>query len=172
MDPEQDVTLIATGTLTNPVTPLVSGGVAPAMLGPPATFRAEDEGMRLLLNTADYKLPMMMSGVATTHRWVADNESAARRLIQALAEGVAFAHREKEQTKALIARHIQADDEGLLERTYNALLPGWETDQHALPDAVRYDVEAAARDNPAARGLRPEQLVDNRLVDELDRAGF
>jgi NitT/TauT family transport system substrate-binding protein len=172
MEPEQDVTLIATGNLTNSVTSLLSGGVAAAMLGPPATFRAEDEGMRLLLNTADYKLPMMMSGVATTHKWVAANESAARRLIQALAEGVAFAHKEKERTKALIAQHIQADDPGLLERTYNALLPGWETDQHALPDAVRYDVEAAARDNPAARNLRPEQLVDNRLVDELDRAGF
>ena len=172
MDPEQDVTLIATGNLTNSVTSLVSGRVAAAMLGPPATFRAEDEGMRLLLNTADYKLPMMMSGVATTHQWVAANESAARRLIQALAEGVAFAHKEKERTKALIGQHIQADDPGLLERTYNALLPGWETDQHALPDAVRYDVEAAAKDNPAARSLRPEQLVDNHLVDELDRAGF
>jgi NitT/TauT family transport system substrate-binding protein len=172
MDPEGDVTLIATGNLTNSVTSLISGGVAAAMLGPPATFRAEDEGMRLLLNTADYKLPMMMSGVATTHQWVAANESAARRLIQALAEGVAFAHNEKERTKAIIAQHIQADDPGLLERTYTALLPGWETDQHALPDAVRYDVEAAAKENPAARNLRPEQLVDNHLVDELDRAGF
>jgi NitT/TauT family transport system substrate-binding protein len=172
MDPEADVTLIATGNLTNSVTSLLSGGVAAAMLGPPATFRAEDEGMRLLLNTADYKLPMMMSGVATTRRWVAANESAARRLIQAIAEGVAFAHREQERTKEIIAQHIQADDPGLLERTYNALLPGWETDPHALPDAVRYDVEAAARENPAARNLRPEQLVDNRLVDELDRAGF
>ncbi len=172
MDPDADVTLIATGNLTNSVTSLVSGGVAAAMLGPPATFRAEDEGMRLLLNTADYKLPMMMSGVATTRRWVAANESAARRLIQAIAEGVAFAHKEKARTKEIIAQHIQADDPGLLERTYNALLPGWETDQHALPDAVRYDVEAAAKDNPAARNLRPEQLVDNHLVDELDRAGF
>jgi NitT/TauT family transport system substrate-binding protein len=172
MDPEADVTLIATGNLTNSVTSLVSGGVAAAMLGPPATFRAEDEGMRLLLNTADYKLPMMMSGVATTHRWLGANESAARRLIQAIAEGVAFAHKEKERTKAIIAQHIQADDPALLERTYNALLPGWETDQHALPDAVRYDVEAAAKENPAARSLRPEQLVDNRLVDDLDRAGF
>src|SRR5205807_1664884 len=83
--------------LTNSVTSLVQGAVAAAMLGPPATFRAEDEGMRLLLNTADYKLPMMMSGVATTHKWVAANESVARRLIQALAEGVAFAHRERER---------------------------------------------------------------------------
>ncbi|HEY7065194.1 MAG TPA: ABC transporter substrate-binding protein [Chloroflexota bacterium] len=172
MDPEADVTLIATGNLTNSVTSLVQGAVAAAMLGPPATFRAEDEGMRLLLNTADYKLPMMMSGVATTHKWVAANESVARRLIQALAEGVAFAHREKDRTKEIIAQHIQADDPALLERTYNALLPGWETDQHALPDAVRYDVEAAAKENPAARTLRPEQLVDNHLVDELDRAGF
>ena len=89
-----------------------------------------------------------------------------------MAEGVAFAQRNPERTKEIIGQYTQTDDARLLDRTYAALAPVWERSPHAPPDVLRADLEAVALDVPAARSARPEDFVDNRLVDELERSGF
>ena len=40
------------------------------------------------------------------------------------------------------------------------------------PEAIRFDLETAAGDNPAARDARPEQFYDNRLIERLEQQGF
>ena len=93
LNPEGDVTYVATGNLTNSLGALLSGNVAAALLAPPVSFRAEDEGMRLLVNTEDYEVRAILSGIAASRAWVDRNEDVATRVIQALAEGLAFSVR-------------------------------------------------------------------------------
>jgi NitT/TauT family transport system substrate-binding protein len=171
MDASRDVTLIATGDMANSLQALLSGAVAGGLLSPPGTFRAEDAGLRLLVDTTEWSLPGL-SGVAARREWIAANEPIARASVQALAEGLAFLHRDKERTKQIIGQHTQNDDARLLERTYVAMVPGWERYPYVSLDAIRLELDWLAEDNPAAADLRAEQFVDNRFVDELDRAGF
>ncbi len=171
LDAERDATMIATGNTANSLQALLSGAVSAALLAPPMTFRAEDEGMRLLVDTLDWGLPGA-SGIAARREWIAANEPLARGAVQALAEGIAFVHREKERTKQLIGKHTQNDDPILLERTYVAMLPTWSRDPYVPLDAIRLEIGWLAEEVPAARGLRPEQFVDRRFVEELDRSGF
>src|SRR5581483_609559 len=121
----RNVTLIATGDIANSLQALLTGAVSAGLLSPPATFRAEDAGLRLLVDTTDWGLPGL-SGVAARREWIAANEPLARAAVQALAEGLAYLHRDKEGTKQIIAKHTQNDDPALLERTYVAMVPGWE----------------------------------------------
>jgi hypothetical protein len=51
-------------------------------------------------------------------------------------------------------------------------VPGWERTLYAPPEALRADLESLAEEVPAARGARPDQFVDNRFVEELERSGF
>jgi ABC-type nitrate/sulfonate/bicarbonate transport system substrate-binding protein len=146
--------------------------VAAAMISPPSTFQAEDEGMRLLVDTADYHIQAITSGIAGSRGWIAANPDLVRRTLQAVAEGIAFVHRNKERTKAIMGRYGGLEDPVLLERTYQAQLPNWQQSMRVPPEAVRGDLEAVASDNPAARGARPEQFIDNRPVDDLEREGF
>jgi NitT/TauT family transport system substrate-binding protein len=172
LDPERDVTLVVTGNVPNSTASLISGAVAAAMISPPATFQAEDEGMRLLVDTTEYQIQSITSGIAGSRTWIADNADLARRTLQAIAEGIAFAHRDKERTKAIIGRYAGTEDAILLERTYHAQLPNWQKDLRVPPEAIRGDLEFVANDNPAARSARPEQLIDNRPLEELERQGF
>ncbi len=172
LDPERDVTLVATGNVPNSLSALLAGAVDAAMLSPPATFRAEDEGLRLLVDTAEYRYPTILQGVAARRSWLAQHEDLARRVLQALSEGLAFAQQQKERTKEIIGQYTQNADPVTLERTYHALVPGWERIPYAPPEAIRSDLEAVVEDNPAARSAQPEQFVDNRLVEALDRGGF
>ncbi|HZR98852.1 MAG TPA: ABC transporter substrate-binding protein [Chloroflexota bacterium] len=172
LDPERDVTYVTTGQITESVTALLTGAVDAALLSPPGTFRAEDEGMRLLVNTQEYNFAAVISGIASTRGWVGAHEDLARRALQAIAEGIAYSHREKEPTKAIIARWTQTDDPVLLERTYVTVAPGWERSLRVPPEAIRNELDGIAADLPAARDAAPEQFYDNRLIDALERDGF
>jgi NitT/TauT family transport system substrate-binding protein len=171
MDLERDATVIATGNIANSFQAIVSGAVAGGLLSPPATFQAEDEGMRLLVDTTEWGLPGL-SGVAARREWIASNEPLARAAVQALAEGLAFLHRDKERTKQFIGKYTQTDDTRLLERTYVAMLPGWERSPVVSTDAIRLELDWLVEEMPAARNLRAEQFVDNRFAEQLERSGF
>lgn len=171
LDPERDVTFIATGNITNSTTSLLSGAVDAAMLSPPGMFKAEDEGMRLLVDTTEYRYPSI-GGVAVSRAWMARNEDVVRRALQAYGEGLAFALDQPERTKAIIGKYSQLDDPRLLDRTYAALVPGWERIPYARPELLRPELDDLAAEFPAARDARPEQFVDNRFVEALEREGF
>jgi ABC-type nitrate/sulfonate/bicarbonate transport system substrate-binding protein len=172
LDPERDVTMISMAQSGDTLVSLLNGAVAATVLSPPAVFRAEDEGMRMLVDITEYHYPAVLMGIAGGRAWVAQNEELTRGTLQALAEAVVFTHRDKERTKQVIARWTQSDDAVMMERTYNALLAGWERDFHVPAEALRTELDALAVDLPVARDARPEQFYDNRFVDELERGGF
>src|SRR5262249_1661452 len=142
------------------------------MLSPPASFRAEDAGMSLLDDTADYQYATIVSGIAASRAWAAQHEELVRRALQAVAEGVAVARQNKERTMAIIGKYAQTDHARLLERPYEATLPAWEKSLFAPPGALRNDLDALASEVPAARDASTEQFVDNHFVEALDREGF
>ncbi len=172
LDPDRDVTMVATGNVNNSLAALRSGAVAAGMISAAARYEAEEGGLRLLVDTAEYNYPAIIQGIAVSRRWLSANADVARRVLQAHAEGVAFARRDKERTKEIIARYAQLSDPVALERAYEAYAPGWEFDLRAPAEGVRGDLEALAQENPAAREFRPEQFVDNTLVEALEREGF
>jgi NitT/TauT family transport system substrate-binding protein len=172
LDPDRDATLIQVGSSPDILSAMLTGALAAGMFSPPLTFLAEDHGMRLLVDTGDYNYPMIFQGIASSRAWVARNEDLTRRTIQAIAEGLAFAHRQKERTKEIIAKYTKTEDPQVVEKTYNLGVARWERVPYAPPDALRSDLEMLAEEVPAARDARPEQFVDNRFIEELDRGGF
>src|SRR4051812_23961963 len=97
LDPARDATHIPPRQSTDALTALLTGAVAATMLTPPTSFRAEDEGMRLLVDTEEYHYPTILSGVAASRAWADQHEDLMRRALQAVAEGVAFARQNKER---------------------------------------------------------------------------
>ena len=172
LDPDRDVTLIQVGSTTDSLMAMLAGAVAAGMLSPPGMFQADDEGLRLLVDTGDYRYPLILEGIAASRAWVARNEDLTRRTLQAIAEALAFAHQQKERTKEIIGKYTRVESPVLLERTYTTLVPGWDRTLHLPLEALRVELEALAPEVPAAREARPEQFVDQRFVEELDRGGF
>lgn len=168
----RDVTTVSTGSVANSTTVLLGNAVSGAMLLIPGIFQAEDAGMRMLVNAADYRMPTIIAGIAASRGWVARNEDQARHVLQAIAEGVAVAHQNKERTKQIIAQYTQVDDPRLLERTYEAAAPNWEKTLVVPPAAIQAELDSLMADNPAARDARPEQFIDNRLAVALEQSGF
>jgi ABC-type nitrate/sulfonate/bicarbonate transport system substrate-binding protein len=115
----------------------------------------------------------ILSGISASRAWVGRNEDVALRVLQALAEGTAFAVNNKERMIEIAAQYLQTNDMELMERSYNAQAPAWKRGTlRVQPEAIRFDLDTAAVDNPAARDARPEQFYDNRLVEILEQQGL
>ena len=171
LDPERDVIRLQLGGSPEKLAALFSGAIDATLLATDR-FIADEQGMRMLVDVGDYNYPLVLQGIAASRGWIASNEDLTRRTLQALAEGVAFAHQQKERTKAIIAKYTATEDPRMLEQMYTLIVPRWERTLHVPPDALRNELAALADDVPAARDARPEQFLDTRFVDELDRAGF
>lgn len=68
--------------------------------------------------------------------------------------------------------YIDSNDAALLERTYAANSATWEKTLIAPAAAVQNELDGVVADNPAARDAKPEQFLDNRLAEELERGCF
>jgi NitT/TauT family transport system substrate-binding protein len=172
LDPDRDVVLIQAGSTNDMFTGMLTGALSAGMFSPPVTFLAEEQGMRLLVDVGDYNYPLILQGIAASRGWIARNEDLTRRAIQGLAEGLAFAHRNKGRTIEILRKYTQTDDVALLEKTYDAVITRWERTLHAPPEAIRRELASLADEIPAARDARPDQFLDSRFVEELDRSGF
>jgi NitT/TauT family transport system substrate-binding protein len=171
LDPARDVMRLQLPTTPEKLSALLSGIIVATILGTESAA-ADDAGMHILADLADYDYPLVLQGIAARREWAAENHDLTRRTIQALAEGLAFAHLQKEPTKRIIGRWTQSDDLAALERTYNLLTPRWERSLAVPLIAMQNELTLRAEELPAARDARPEQFFDNRIVDELERGGF
>ncbi|HEY7068212.1 MAG TPA: ABC transporter substrate-binding protein [Chloroflexota bacterium] len=171
LDPNRDVIRLQLPTTPEKIAALLSGIVVATTLGTERST-AEDAGMHMLADLADYDYPLILQGIAASRGWVAQNDDVTRRTIQALAEGLAFAHQQKEATKRIMGKYTQSDDPQSLERVYNLLTPRWERSLAVPAAAIRNELALRAEEVPAARDARPEQFVDNHYADELEQSGF
>jgi ABC-type nitrate/sulfonate/bicarbonate transport system substrate-binding protein len=172
LDIDRDLNALAMAQITDNYVALVGGVVDAAVIGAPQLFQAEDEGLRLLADPSQYALYTMSQGITARRPWVAEHEAIVRGLLRAIAEGIAYAEQRKERTKEIMGQYAQTDDAVLLERTYDLLHDKWERTLRVPPEALQGDIAALADEVPAARDVRPEQLVDTRYVDEMTSEGF
>jgi NitT/TauT family transport system substrate-binding protein len=173
LDPDRDVVRMQLGSSQSSIAALLSGAVSATMVGMDGFIaRLDDQGMRMMVDFGDYDYPLVLQAIAGSPAWVAQHEDLTRRTLQAIAEGVAFAHQHKDRTKAILGKYTQTEDAEILEKIYRALVPQFERTLLVPPEALRGDLEALVEEVPTARGARPEQFVDHRFVEELERRGF
>ena len=98
----------------------------------------------------------------------------ARNIIKGWMEGVAFAlsPKMKPAVIASIMRNLKINDAELAERGYQDLLQV--TDRKPSPslEGLRNVQRLMAQRNPAVGNLKTENLIDGRIIRELDESGF
>ena len=171
--PERDVTIIQTGGQPETLAALKAGKIQAAALTAPGTVQARKLGLRALLDISKFDADFPISGVATTRRYIKNNEDIVRRFLKAYVEGVVLAKKDRAFTTKVLAKYLKTDDREILNESYewiiqqNLSLPPYPAVQ-GMATFLR-SVEGT---NPKAKSAKPEDFIDNRLVKELDEEGF
>jgi NitT/TauT family transport system substrate-binding protein len=171
-DPDHDVEYSFLGGQRELVAGMLQGVIAAGDISPPTSLEARNSGLHELLNVAELKLPFVQNAVGTSRAYLRDHPEIVRRFLRAYVEGIKVAKTQPDAAMAAIGKYTKTDDPAVLREVYDTYVNVWERVPRLTLEALQGQLDALALTTPEARTAHPEQLVDQSLLEELDRSGF
>jgi NitT/TauT family transport system substrate-binding protein len=166
------VTFIQTGSGANNVAALSTGQVDAASTVPPEELEAEHQGGHLLLNMTALKIAYPAAGILVTESTLQKKADAMKRVLQAFGAGMHVYFINPDRTQAIVAKWAKISDQEALQDGYQSEKQVLEEQLTPRPEALAALLADAANSEPAAKDMKPEQLIDSKLLDELTASGF
>ena len=173
LQPEKDVAILQTGGPAESVAALNANRIQAVALTAPATVQARKLGLRALLDISKIEANFPFNGIVVRRSFLRSNEGLVRRFLKAYIEGVVAAKKDPVFAKKVLAKYFKSDDREILDESYewivrqNFSLPPYPAVQGLT--TILKSVEAR---NPKARTMKPEDFVDMRYIQEIDKSGF
>jgi ABC-type nitrate/sulfonate/bicarbonate transport system substrate-binding protein len=147
-----------------------SGAVHVVPMSHPLYLSALKLGMRELIKFADLGFEDINGSVITTRSFLAQQRDTALRFMRAFVRGMHRYRTDKEFSKRVLAKYGKITDNELLEGTWQENALQLVKVPRPSLKAIQIFIDSNYRDKVPAP--KPEHLVDNSLVDQLERSGF
>jgi ABC-type nitrate/sulfonate/bicarbonate transport system substrate-binding protein len=171
IDPERDITMVQTGGPAETVSAMMGGKIHAAAISPPATLQAKRVKLKELLDLSKLEVEYHVNGLVTTRRFIKSNEDVVRRFLRAYIEGAVRGQKDKAFAMKTMGKYFRTDDREVLEETYDLIIKNGFT-VPPYPAGIASLLQELEKQNPKAKGAKPEDFADSRLVRELDQSGF
>ena len=173
IDPERDITMVQTGGPAEAITAMVAGKIDAAALSPPATLTARKFKLRELLDMSKLEAEYHINGVVTTRRYLKTQEDVVRRFLKAYIEGAARGQKDKNFALKVMGKYFRTDDKEILEESYETTIKSnFSIPPYPSIPGIASLIQGLEKQNPKAKGAKPEDFADSRLMRELDQSGF
>jgi NitT/TauT family transport system substrate-binding protein len=170
LEPNRDVAILPMGGQPEAFAAMQSGGVHAAALTHPLYLQAAKLGMRELIKFSDLGFEDINGSVITTRSFVAQQRETALRFMRAFVRGIHRYRTDREFSKRVLAKYGKIADNELLEGTWQEYAPHLQKLPRVSLKAVQFFIDTNYRDKAAL--TKPENFVDNSLVDQLEKSGF
>jgi NitT/TauT family transport system substrate-binding protein len=171
IDPERDITMVQTGGPAETISAMVASKIQAAAITPPATLQARKLKLKDLVDLSKLDIEYHVNGVVTTRRYLKSNEDTVRRYLKAYIEGAVRGMKDKAFAMKTMGRYFRTDDREILEETYEMIIKsGFSVPPY--PAGIASLLQELEKPFPKAKGAKPEDFADDRLVRELDQSGF
>jgi len=173
VEPDRDVTMVQTGGPAEGLSAMAAGKVAASSLTPPGTLQARKLKFKLLFDMTKLDAEYHINGVLTTRRFLRSNEDTVRRFLRAYIEGAARAQKDKNFAFKVMGKYFRTDDKEILEESYDTTIrSNFAIPPHPSIAGVASLIQELEKQNPKAKGAKPEEFADGRLVREIEQSGF
>jgi ABC-type nitrate/sulfonate/bicarbonate transport system substrate-binding protein len=171
--PRESVTFLAQGPGANRLLALAAKNIDAALLAPPESAEAERQGMRLLGHLSDLRANFPAAVVVVRRPFLEKNRDAVKRFIQGYSEGIHEFKTSKEKSIAVYNQRLKQRNPKVIEETYGYFAPIFFLPPRVPFDGVRSTLGLVGQRAPSGKPLPPiERIVDNSIVEELEREGF
>jgi len=169
---QREVQVIVAGDAPTRLLGLAAGALDVTMLAPPHLNKAIQAGFRLLGDMGDMRAKFSLSTVYVRRGYLRDNRDIVKRFLKAYAEAVHIIKTDRESTLKVFSRRMRLEDRKLLDDTYDYYAPRFSFPPRIDLQGIKDTLEFYAETSPELRGRKPEEFVDNSIIDELEREGF
>ena len=170
LDPAKDVTIIQAGGVPESLAVLQAGGAQGAMLSPPTSYKAEEAGFKMLVDTLGVEYPSVV--LATRKALVTDKEDVMVRFLKAMAEANYTFKTNKELAKKIMGQYTNTQDQKALEDTYNDNKDVHSETLMPTESGMKATLETISPTNAKAATADPKIFIDQHLVKKLEDEGF
>jgi NitT/TauT family transport system substrate-binding protein len=174
LDPERDkVNVIAVGDQNVLAQALETGTIDATVLDGVQSRRLSGLGFPTLVELSKYNLPILSSGFVMREPAIQKNPQLAENLMKAVIEGSAFSLSlvQKPTTIKILQKYLKVGERDA-EEGYKDLVNGTDKKPYAAAAGVTNVVRLMKRTNPKVEKVKPEQLIDDRILKKIDQSGF
>jgi NitT/TauT family transport system substrate-binding protein len=172
MDASRDVQFIQTGGDPETFAAFVSGSIDVANLTPPTDAQAISRGYHYVIYGPDLKIPYAATAFVTKRSVIAKRPQVIGNFMRAMAETAKIMHTDREFVYKVLGKYLRVTDRKVLDSAYNAEIKVLEPRLVIKPEALQAILDELAATDPRAKKATPQELIDNRYLDEMEKSGF
>ncbi len=167
-----DVSVIIGGDSPTRLASLMTGRTDATVLSPPHLLLAVKNGYRVLADMGDMSANFSQSALSTTGEFLKEKRDTAMRFLKAYSEAIHKIKTDRKSTVKIFAKRMRVEDQETLDSTYDYFAPRFSLPPRVNLEGIRETLEFYAKRYPEFKDRRPEEFVDNSLLDELEKEGF
>jgi len=174
LDPERDkIAIIAAGDQTVLAQAVATGTIDATVLDGVQSRPLHARGFPILAELDKAQLPILSSSIVAREPYIQKNPQIVENVMRAIIEGEAscLSPREKPNTLKILQKYLRISEKDA-EEGYKDMVTGLDRKPYANPAGVTNVVRLMKRTNPKVESVRPENLIDDRILKKLDQSGF
>jgi NitT/TauT family transport system substrate-binding protein len=173
LTPNKDVNVIASGSETSTmVAALQSGQIAAGVFSEPYTSIVLSQGGTVLYDQAAAGAKAVQIPITVKKSFIAGHRDMLKRFLMANMDAIHFMKKNPAQAAEYTMQYVKLEDRAVLQRALESILKITEDDLSVPMDDLAQSIKIAAGTIPEAAKLRPEDLVDLSLLNEIKASGF
>jgi NitT/TauT family transport system substrate-binding protein len=170
---QRDFAVIQIGGMPEQLTALRSGALDAAILNAELAIVARKEGFKELADLAKVGLNFPTSSIGTTRSFIKRSENTVRKFVRGYVEGVHFAKTQKAFAVPVMKKYLRNNDTAFVNDLYDLyILQNIPQVPKPSPEALKTVLDQMAETDTRVANLRPEQFIDFRFFQELEKEGF
>ena len=172
MEPNRDFSFLQTGGDPETLAALLTGGIEVANLTPPTDSQAIAKGYHYVVYGPDLKIPYVATAFVTKRSLLAKRGQVVGQYMRAMAETARIMHTDNEFVYKVLGKYLRITDRNVLDSAYNAEIKVLEPRLVIKNEALQAILDEVAQTDPRAKKVKPQELIDSRYLDEMDKSGF
>ena len=160
------------GVIADVYSALRAGAVDAGVVNAELAILARREGYRELVDIAKMGINFPTSSVVTTRSFIKRNENTVRKFIRGFVEGVHFAKTQKAPAIAIMKKYLRSSDAAMFDELYEMYIArNIPRIPRPSPEALKTVLDQMAETDSRVANLRPEQFIDTRFFQDLEKEG-
>ena len=172
LDPLRDVTFIQAGGEPEILAALSRGSIDAGSVTSPTDAVAISQGFQYVLYGPELGIPYAAATIATRRSLIAKRPEAIAQFMRAMAEAAKALHTDRALTDKILRKYLGVTDRKILDGIYNTEVKIMEQTLSIKPDGLQAILEEVAKIDPRAKKVKPQDLIDSRYLEEMEKSGF
>lgn len=172
LEPNKDVALVVAGPTSDRLSAVEAGRIDATVLTPSELPRARKQGLVEVYDMLDLGIEVQGNGFATSRSFIKSQRDTVLSALKGYVEAIYYIHRNREETRKIVAKYLRLSDAEVLDATYSAFVKSVAKKPYPTLKGIQFMLDEVAPKMANAKSAKPEQFVDLSLLQQLEKEGF